>query len=149
MRTQSTHGLEIGDSAERKVRVSEDSVALFLKCSGDNNPIHTDDVYAKTTRFGRRIAPGIQVASYISAVLANDLPGPGTIYLEQMLRFEAPVYLEDEITVTVTVDAFPPRRNSAQLSTVCKNQHGVTVVSGYAVVKLPDAAPVPHSDEIK
>lgn len=140
MSTLQLGSLRVGDTAIRKVLISEDSVSLFVKLSGDNNPIHTDEAYAKSTRFGQRIAPGIQIASYISAVLANELPGPGTIYLEQMLKFEAPVHFGDEITVTVTIEEFPPRRGVVSLSTICVNQHDVTVISGRALVKIPVTA---------
>lgn len=130
---------DIGSSASRVIHISNDSVALFVQLSGDNNPVHSDEEYARTTRFGRRIAPGIQTASYISAVLANDLPGAGTIYLEQTLKFDSPVYIGDDITAEVTVIGFP-RKNRAQLETICTNQDGVRVLSGFALVMLPLAA---------
>lgn len=131
--------MEIGDRASRTVVVTEDAIALFVNLSGDSNPIHSDEAFAVTTRFGRRIAPGIQIASYISAVIANDLPGPGSIYLEQSLRFEAPVFIGDEITITVSVVEFP-RAGRVKLETVCINQVGAKVISGTALVKPPECA---------
>lgn len=131
--------MEIGDKASRCVEITEDAIALFVNLSGDSNPVHSDEEFAATTRFGRRIAPGIQIASYISAVIANDLPGPGSIYLEQSLRFEAPVFIGDEITVTVEILEFP-RAGRVRLGTVCVNQAGIRVISGTALVKLPEGA---------
>lgn len=128
--------LTIGDSASLIVRITDESVALFVRLSGDSNAIHVDEKFAQTTRFGRRIAPGIQIASYISAVLANELPGPGTIYLEQTLKFEAPVYLGDDITTKVTVLDFP-QEGRTRLETTCTNQTGIRVLSGIATVMLP------------
>lgn len=131
--------MDIGDQASRTVLVTEEAIALFVRLSGDSNPIHSDEDFTRTTQFGGRIAPGIQIASYISAVIANDLPGPGSIYLEQSLRFEAPVFIGDEITTTVRVLEFP-RPGRARLETTCVNKAGSRVVSGIAMVKLPEIA---------
>ncbi len=92
-----------GDKASRTVTISDEMVRSFAEISGDTNPVHLDDAYAEQTRFGRRIAHGMIAAGLISATLANDLPGPGTLYLHQTLQFREPVYLEDTITVSVEV----------------------------------------------
>lgn len=128
--------LEIGQVAARRMLITEETVSLFVRLSGDANPIHTDEIYARTTQFGRRIAPGMQVASLISAVLANDLPGAGTIYIEQNLRFQAPVFLGDTIEARVLIIDFP-RRGQALLETICVNQSGERVIVGTALVKCP------------
>lgn len=122
--------------ATKVVTITELDILRFVELSGDKNPIHSDEKYAQTTMFGRRIAPGIMVASYISAVIANDLPGPGAIYLQQDLRFQAPVFIGDTITVQVRmVDV--PRPGRLLLETSCTNQDGVQVISGNALVKTP------------
>jgi len=122
-------------SASRIVKITEDAIRRFVELSGDRNPIHTDEDYARESIFGRCIAPGIMVASYISAVIANDLPGAGAIYLQQDLRFEAPVFIGDTITVRVRI-LETPRPNRLLLETTCTNQGGVQVVIGKALVKV-------------
>ena len=122
--------------ATHEVLITDDAIRQFVALSGDKNPIHSDDDFAAKSLFGRRIAPGLMVASYISALIANELPGPGAIYLGQDLRFEAPVYLGDTITVTVRVIE-EPRQDRLRLETTCTNQAGLRVLSGEALVKKP------------
>lgn len=122
--------------ATQDVLITDDAIRQFVALSGDRNPIHSDDNFAAKSVFGRRIAPGLMVASYISALIANELPGPGAIYLGQDLRFEAPVYLGDTITVTVRVIE-EPRKDRLRLETTCTNQVGLRVLSGEALVKKP------------
>jgi 3-hydroxybutyryl-CoA dehydratase len=131
--------LEIGMKATRTKTISAEDVEAFARISGDNNPVHLDDQYAATTRFGRRIAHGILTASLISALLANDLPGPGTIYLSQSLTFKAPVYLGETITATAELTAYRPERRIATFKTTCHNQDGKLVLEGEAVVLAPEA----------
>lgn len=126
----------IGTTSTLEVVITDDSIRQFVALSGDRNPIHSDDDFAAKSVFGRRIAPGLMVASYISALIANELPGPGTVYLGQDLRFEAPVYLGDTITVTVRVIE-APRTDRLRLETTCTNQAGLRVLSGEALVKMP------------
>jgi 3-hydroxybutyryl-CoA dehydratase len=109
-------------------------VRTFAEVTGDTNPVHLDDAYAEGTRFGRRIAHGMIAAGLISATLANDLPGPGTIYLNQTLQFRAPVYLDETITATVEVLEVRPDKPIATLATVCTNQNDEVVLEGEAVV---------------
>ena len=126
----------IGDTASRVTTVSAEDVEVFTRLTGDDNPIHRDAEFAKLSRFGQRIAPGMYVGSLIGAVLANELPGPGTIYLEQSLRFLAPVHFGDRIEARVVVESLPePGR--ALLRTSCVNQHGVAVIEGIALMLLP------------
>lgn len=129
----------IGATSTLEVVITDESIRQFVALSGDRNPIHSDDDFAAKSVFGRRIAPGLMVASYISALIANELPGPGTIYLGQDLRFEAPVYLGDTITVTVRIIE-APRTDRLRLETTCTNQAGLRVLSGEALVKKPRTA---------
>jgi len=117
--------------------IDEGLVREFGKTVGDMNPIHFDETFAKTTRFGRRIAHGMLPASLISAVIGNKLPGPGSIYIAQTLQFENPVFLGDELTVRVTVLTMREDKPIATLETVCSKQDGTIVVSGQAVVAYP------------
>jgi 3-hydroxybutyryl-CoA dehydratase len=129
--------LNVGDSAEVSKTITDEDVRAFAELTGDRNPIHLDESYAATTRFGRRIAHGMLGASLISTVLASELPGPGSVYLSQTLRFTAPVYLDDIVTARVTVKHVREDKPVVTLETVCVNQRGERVVEGEAVVLLP------------
>ena len=126
--------LKVGDAAEMTKTIGDEEVRAFAALTGDRNPVHLDEEYAKGTRFGRRIAHGMLGASLISAVLANELPGRGTVYLSQTLRFNAPVFLGDALTARVTVKAVREDKPVVTLETVCTNQRGERVVEGEAVV---------------
>ncbi len=128
--------LQPGDKASRTTLISDEMIRAFASLTGDTNPIHLDDAYAAGTRFGRRIAHGMIAAGLISATLANDLPGPGTIYLSQTLQFKAPVYPGDTITTTVEVKSTRPDKPIVKLVTTCKNQDEVVVLEGEAVVLI-------------
>jgi acyl dehydratase len=130
--------LNPGDKASRTQTISDEMVRSFANLTGDANPVHLDDSYAAGTRFGRRIAHGMIAASLISATLANDLPGPGTVYLSQTLQFKAPVYPGDTITATVEVKSVRPDKPIVTLRTTCKNQNDVVVLDGEAVVLAGD-----------
>ncbi|MFL6333903.1 MAG: MaoC family dehydratase [Pyrinomonadaceae bacterium] len=129
--------LKVGDSAAISKTVADEDVRAFAELTGDRNPVHLDEEYAASTRFGRRIAHGMLGASLISAVLANELPGRGTVYLSQTLRFTAPVFLGDTVTARVTVKAVREDKPVVTLETVCTNQRGERVVEGEAVVLVP------------
>jgi 3-hydroxybutyryl-CoA dehydratase len=109
-------------------------IRSFADLTGDTNPVHLDDAYASTTRFGRRIAHGMIAAGLISATLANDLPGPGTVYLSQTLQFKAPVYPGDTITATVEVKSTRSDKPIVTLKTICANQENKVILEGEAVV---------------
>ena len=126
-----------GQSAEFSKTVTEADVVLFAGITGDLNPAHIDDVAASESRFGGRIAHGMLVASFISTVLGMRLPGPGTIYLSQSLRFTAPVRLGDTVTARVEVAELVPAKRRARLMTTVRNQRGETVVDGEATVMVP------------
>lgn len=129
--------LKIGDKASRTKTVTEADILAFAQASGDTNPVHLDDDYAATTRFGRRIAHGMLTASVISAILGNDLPGPGTVYMSQTLAFKAPVFIGDVVTATVEVIAYREERRIATFHTTCANQDGTLVLDGEAIVLAP------------
>jgi 3-hydroxybutyryl-CoA dehydratase len=93
----------VGDRAETTVTVTDELLEHFAEATGDRNPIHFDDDYARTTRFGGRIAHGLLVGGIISGLLANELPGPGTVYLGQELAFKAPVRIGDQVRCEVEV----------------------------------------------
>lgn len=132
--------MNVGEQAQRSLTVDDDLVSAFAEVSSDRNPVHMDEEYAAKTRFGRRIAHGMIAGSLISATLANDLPGPGTVYLSQQLTFRAPVFIGDVITSTVEITTWDPVKRFATLSTTCSNQDGTVIVSGEASV-LVDEAP--------
>jgi 3-hydroxybutyryl-CoA dehydratase len=129
--------LKVGDAAETHKTIGDEDVRAFAALTGDRNPVHLDEEYAASTRFGRRIAHGMLGASLISAVLANELPGRGTVYLSQTLRFTAPVFLGDTVTARVVVKAVRADKPVVTLETVCTNQRGERVVEGEAVVLVP------------
>ena len=126
--------LNIGDTASRTKEITDDDVRTFADLTGDHNPLHMDDEFASQSLFGRRIAHGMLSASLISAVLANDLPGQGSIYLGQTLKFVAPVFIGDEITARVTVTSARDDKPIAKLETVCINQRDEIVIKGEATV---------------
>jgi acyl dehydratase len=126
--------LKPGDKASRTQTISDEMIRSFADLTGDTNPVHLDDAYVAGTRFGRRIAHGMIAAGIISATLANDLPGPGTVYLSQTLQFKAAVYPGDTITTTVEVKNVRPDKPIVTLSTVCTNQDNKVVLEGEAVV---------------
>lgn len=126
--------LQAGDKASRTTTITDAMIRAFADLTGDTNPVHLDDAYAADTRFGRRIAHGMIAAGLISATLANDLPGPGTVYLSQTLQFKAPVYPGDAITTTVEVKSVRPDKPIVTLRTSCKNQDDKVVLEGEAVV---------------
>lgn len=131
--------LKVGDAAEMTKTVTDADVRAFAEVTGDRNPVHLDEEYAAATRFGRRIAHGMLGASLISAVLAGKLPGRGTVYLSQTLRFTAPVFLGDALTARVVVKALREDKPVVTLETFCTNQRGERVVEGEAVVLAPGA----------
>ena len=125
-----------GMSASTSKTVTETDIILFSGISTDVNPAHIDEEYAKTTMFGTRIAHGMISAGFISATLANKLPGPGTIYLSQTLKFKAPVKPGDTVTATVTVREVNVEKNRVILDTVC-TVGGKTVIDGECLMMPP------------
>lgn len=126
--------LNPGESASRTMTITDETIRAFAELTGDRNPVHLDEAYAAGTRFGRRIAHGMIAAGLISAALANDLPGPGTVYLGQTLQFKAPVYPGDTITASVEVKSVRVDKPIVVLTTICVNQDGTRVLEGEATV---------------
>ena len=129
--------MEIGVTASRTKVISDEDVRGFAAVSGDTNSVHLDEEVAAQSIFGRRVVHGMLTASLISAVLGNDLPGPGTIYLKQEINFKKPVFIGDEITATVELVAYREARRIATFRTTCTNQSGELVIEGEAVVLAP------------
>jgi len=129
----------IGEKASLSHTVTDADIADFARLSGDVNPVHLDEDYARQTRFGGRIAHGMLVAGFISAVLGKRLPGPGGIYLVQTLKFTAPVRIGDTITASAEVTAYREDKRIVTLKTECTNQRGELVVTGEAVIMLEAA----------
>ena len=129
--------MTIGQSASFSKTITETDVTLFAGISGDLNPVHIDETYAKDSMFKRRIAHGILCAGLISAVLGMHLPGPGSIYLKQELKFKAPVYLGDTIKAICTVKEKIEAKNIVVLDCSVVNQDGVVVIEGEATIKPP------------
>jgi 3-hydroxybutyryl-CoA dehydratase len=130
--------LEVGQRAEFRKTITEADVVLFAGVTGDLNPAHIDQVAAETSPFGGRIAHGMLTAGLISAVLGMKLPGPGTIYLEQSLRFVRPVRIGDTVTAAAEVLELIPAKRRVRLATTCANQAGETVLRGEAMVMVPE-----------
>lgn len=129
--------IKIGDFCDRKHTVSEDDLLLFARASGDLNPLHLDEEYAATTPFKQRIAHGMFTGGLISAALAMDLPGPGTIYLSQDLQFKRPVCIGDQLSVVLTAIEKHSEKPIVTLSCEVTNQDGKAVVIGTAKVMAP------------
>lgn len=130
--------LQVGDWAEMTRVVTEADVRGFAQVSGDHNPLHFDRVFAKRTLFKGPIAHGILTAGFISAVIGTKLPGPGSIYLSQELRFLRPVRRGDALTARVIVEEIVADKNRIRLRTVCLNQRGEEVITGAALVMPPE-----------
>jgi len=129
--------LTLGQSASLSRTVTEADVVMFGGISGDLNPAHFNEVESSQGMFKGRIAHGMLTAGYVSAVLGMQLPGPGTIYLKQSLKFTAPVRIGDTVTAKVTVSELDEGKHRAQLTTECFNQEGTLVLTGQALVIPP------------
>lgn len=128
--------LEIGQSASFSKTITESDVYGFAGITGDFNSVHVNQEKAEKSIFGKRVAHGMLVGSLISTVLGTKLPGEGTIYLEQDLKFKRPVYYGDTVTAEVTVsEIINEDKGVYRLDTVITNQMGQTTHEGYAVVK--------------
>jgi len=128
--------LSVGQTATYTKTVTEDDIVKFAEISGDDNPVHLDQAFAETTMFKGRIAHGMLSAAFISTVIGTKLPGYGTIYMSQTLRFKAPVRIGDTVSAIATVTELIPEKRRAVLTTVCKVGSN-TVVEGEALVMVP------------
>jgi 3-hydroxybutyryl-CoA dehydratase len=128
--------LSVGMTAIFSKLITEGDVVAFAGISGDDNPVHLDEDYARETHFGGRIVHGILSAGLISAAIAGQLPGPGTIYLRQSLKFCAPVRIGDLVEARVTVTEIMAEKNRVTLGTVCSVGE-LMVIEGDALVLPP------------
>jgi acyl dehydratase len=123
-------GLEIGQRARRTKTVTARDVELYTEITGDRNPLHFDPDFAARTRFGRLVAQGGITAGMLNALVAMDLPGPGTVFMSQSLRYLAPTYLGDTLTAEVEVLSVKPDKPVCQLKATITNQDGTVVLEG-------------------
>jgi 3-hydroxybutyryl-CoA dehydratase len=137
MRGRTIEELTVGDRASFTKTVSESDIYLYAGVTGDLNPAHIDKIYAEKTVFKGRIAHGMLMGGFISAVMGTQLPGPGTIYLRQELEFVAPVHIGDTITAEIEVLEIIQEKKRVRLKTDCTNQDGKTVVRGEALASPP------------
>jgi 3-hydroxybutyryl-CoA dehydratase len=128
--------IRMGQSAEVIHTITEDDIRTFGDLSGDYNPLHFDENWAKTTMFGGRIAHGLLTASFISTAIGMHLPGAGTIYIGQSMRFLSAVKIGDTITARVEVVNLDDEKERVTLKTTCTNQKGKLVLDGEAQVTL-------------
>jgi 3-hydroxybutyryl-CoA dehydratase len=137
MKGKTINELEVGQTAQFSKTIAECDVYLYAGVTGDLNPAHINQAYAEQTSFRTRIAHGMLPAGFISAVLGNHLPGPGTVYVQQTLKFKAPVVMGDTITAMVEVVEILAEKKRVRLKTVCTNQQGTVVLEGEAIVSPP------------
>src|SRR5690242_21215373 len=126
--------VEVGQRAQRRRVVREQDIELFTELTGDRNPLHYDEAAAERTRFGGIIVQGGVTSGLLNAVVAEDLPGPGSVFLHIDWSFRAPVRPGDRITAAVEVVDVRPDKPITRLRTTITNQHGVTVLDGEALV---------------
>jgi 3-hydroxybutyryl-CoA dehydratase len=129
--------LRVGETAALGKTITETDIYLYAGITGDFNPAHINEEYAKNTFFKTRIAHGMLAAGLISALLGTKLPGPGTIYLQQSLNFLAPVRIGDTITARVEIIEMITEKNRVRFKTECVNQDGTAILDGEAVVSPP------------
>lgn len=131
--------IRVGQTASMQRSISETDIQMFAAVSGDNNPVHLDAEFAANTRFKERIAHGMLTGALISAAIACNLPGPGSVYLGQQLTFSRPVKLGDSLEVQLEVLEKLPK-NQVRIRTRVVNQNGKAVVDGEALVLAPDSS---------
>jgi len=129
--------LSIGDSVSHKKIITEKDICLFGEITGDYNPAHFDAQYAKETIFKKRIAHGMLIGSLFSKLLGMELPGPGSIYISQTLRFRRPVYFRDEIKAEVKIIEINTEKNRVKFECIAYNQDNEKVVIGEAELMPP------------
>ncbi|MCU0598302.1 MAG: MaoC family dehydratase [Desulfobacterales bacterium] len=137
MKGKTIHEIKIGDTAEFAKTVSESDIYQYAGITGDFNPAHVNEDYAKGTFFKTRIAHGMLSAGFISNILGNQLPGPGAIYIRQELNFLAPVRIGDTIKARAEVIDVNAEKNRVTLKTQCINQDGTVVIDGQAILSPP------------
>lgn len=128
--------INIGETFSITREITDELIRKFADLSGDHNPLHLDEEFAASTRFGRRIAHGMLSGAFISAVLGYEFKERRIVYLSQTMRFTAPAFIGDTITVTATVKSIRSDKPIVLMDTICKNQNGETTVTGEAAVMI-------------
>jgi len=131
------HHLKVGQTYSKDVTISGERVELFARASGDTNPLHLDEEFARGTRFGQRVAHGMLTGGIIGGILGTEFPGFGTIYLSQEIKFMRPVFIDDILTIKLEVIEVIKDKNRLVLSTEVTNQRGEKVATGTAMVMPP------------
>jgi 3-hydroxybutyryl-CoA dehydratase len=140
MTARDFQSLRTGDTAAFSKTISEHDVYAFAGITGDFNPVHIDRVAAEQSIFGARVAHGMLTASLISTVISAQLPGPGTIYLSQSLRFLKPVFIGDTVTARVEIVELMPEKRRVRLRTSCTNERGDVLAQGESLVQAAHEA---------
>ena len=128
--------IKVGDVFSTERKISDELIRKFAELSGDHNPIHLDEEFARSTRFGRRIAHGMLSGAFISSVLGYEFKERKIVYLSQTMKFVAPVFIDDTITTSATVAKIREDKPIIILETVCKNQNGEITLKGEAAVMI-------------
>ncbi len=128
--------LKIGDKFTTNRTVTDELIRQFAEVSGDFNPIHLDEDFAKNTRFGKRIAHGMLSGAFISAVLGNELKDMKIVYLSQTMKFTAPVFIDDTVTTTATITNIREDKPIVTCETICTNQNGEMLVTGESKIMI-------------
>lgn len=128
---------QVGDKVEAEHLITQEMVNQFAQLTGDKNPIHLDAEYAAGTSFGRPIAHGILIASFFSALVAQELPGPGSIYMSQDFKFKKPAFVGDKVKVQVEVLKLRSGKPIYTLQTRCFNAAGDMLLDGHAIIYKP------------
>ena len=129
--------LSVGQTYDKKVTITSDMIERFAEATGDHNPLHLDEEFAKGTKFKTRVAHGMLQAGILSGILGTEFPGVGTIYLSQTLKFMKPVFIGDEVTFHLKVLELIEEKNRIRIETICENQKGEAVVTGEALIMPP------------
>ena len=128
--------LSVGMSAKSVHKITDEKIRAFAALSGDSNPIHIDDKFAKDSPFKKRIAHGALISSFFSSLFATDLPGPGSIYISQNTKFRKPVYINDEVEAVVEITDIDTNRKRIYFKTYCL-VGDTEVLTGTAEIYLP------------
>jgi acyl dehydratase len=127
-----SRALEVGQTARRSLTLTAEHVRMYSEISGDRNPLHFDEAFAAGTKFGRLVVQGGLTTGLLHALVAMDMPGPGTVFLSQNWKFTAPVYIDDTITAEARVLSVHPAKPVTQLAIRVTRQDGTVVLEGEA-----------------
>ena len=129
--------LNVGDRAQLSKTITEADAALYIASTGDFGPVHVNDAYASTTRFGQRLAPGIMVAGLCTSVLTSELVGVAGVSIEDQFWFTGPVFYGDTIQFEVWIDALEPETRMVHWKASARNEDGIEVLKARATLKFP------------